>query len=148
MEKQEILKLMKSRVVSDYLLEQASRDANFQKGMTFGTGGVRAKVGIGSNKMNDVTVAKIYLDIVNYIKSVKKEESGVLIFFDTRHGSKHFAHLGAKIFKAKNINCELSTRALPTPTLSYSVLRHKFFLGIVVTASHNPFTDIGIKVYN
>ena len=37
---------------------------------------------------------------------------------------------------------------IPTPALAYGVSQFKAQLGIMITASHNPSTDNGIKIFN
>jgi len=42
----------------------------------------------------------------------------------------------------------LSAGIIPTSAVSYLTLKHKFSAGIVISASHNPFQDNGIKIFS
>lgn len=140
--------LGEENIVFQNIIEKLKRTSDFQSELSFGTGGVRGEVGIGTNKINDLTIAKLALDVANYLIASDKKEQGALIFYDTRYTSKHFARLTTKLLMSKDIHVCVSEKASPTPVLSYAVNTHSYFLGIMITASHNPYTDNGFKVYN
>lgn len=148
--KERLMKVMldHDNILVTTLLEKLKRTSEFENELSFGTSGVRGEVGIGTNKINDVTIAKFVLDLVNYVITYEMQERGILIFYDTRYTSKHFADLTAKILIEKEIKVRMSKEPSPTPVLSYAMQRHDYFLGIMITASHNPYTDNGFKVYN
>src|SRR5699024_7247320 len=66
----------------------ALEDAFYEK-ITFGTGGIRGKLGPGTNRMNVYTVRKTAKGLVNYIKehTVNYESRGVVVAYDPRHMS-------------------------------------------------------------
>ena len=75
----------------------------FYKELSFGTAGLRGKIGAGSNRMNFHTVGRAAQGIADYINSCGKEAAsrGVAIAHDPRYYSKEFSLLTAHIF-AKN----------------------------------------------
>ena len=121
-------------------------DAFFTQ-LLFGTGGLRGKLGAGTNRMNIYTVGRATFGLADYILDSGKEKS-VAIAYDSRNMSKEFALLSAEIMSSKGIKAYLFDRLMPTPVLSYAVRKLKTGAGIVVTASHNPKEYNGYKVYN
>ena len=121
-------------------------DAFFTQ-LLFGTGGIRGKLGAGTNRMNIYTVGRATFGLADYVLDSGKEKS-VAIAYDSRNMSKEFALLSAEIMSSKGIKAYLFDRLMPTPVLSYAVRKLKTGAGIVVTASHNPKEYNGYKVYN
>ena len=119
----------------------------FFKEMEFGTGGLRGKIGAGTNRMNVYTVARATLGLANYIIRKNSGEKKVAIGYDTRIKSKLFAETTARVLSAKNITVFLFNRPLPTPALSFAVRELGCDAGIMITASHNPAIYNGYKVY-
>ncbi len=121
----------------------------FYRELEFGTGGMRGKIGAGSNRINIVTVAKATQGISNFLKEkYKDEEISAAIAYDSRYMSKEFAEKTACVFAANNINVYLFEGLRPTPELSYAVRHFKCKVGVVITASHNPSDYNGYKVYD
>ncbi|MBR6548584.1 MAG: phospho-sugar mutase [Clostridia bacterium] len=119
----------------------------FFKELEFGTGGLRGKIGAGTNRMNVYTVARATLGLANFISNTGSGEKKVAIGYDTRIKSKLFAETAAKVLSNKNITVFLFNRPLPTPTLSFAVRELGCNAGIMITASHNPAVYNGYKVY-
>lgn len=119
----------------------------FFKEMEFGTGGLRGKIGAGTNRMNVYTVARATLGLANYIIRKNSGKKKVAIGYDTRIKSKLFAETTARVLSAKNITVFLFNRPLPTPALSFAVRELGCDAGIMITASHNPAIYNGYKVY-
>ena len=121
----------------------------FYKELEFGTGGMRGKIGAGTNRMNFVTVAKATQGIANYlIDKFSDEEISVAIAYDSRNMSKEFANKTASVFAANNIKVYIFDSLRPTPELSYAVRYFNCKAGVVITASHNPPEYNGYKVYD
>lgn len=120
----------------------------FFKWLGFGTGGLRGKLGAGSNRMNIYTVRLVTQALANYLKDQGKAEGGVAIAHDSRRMSKEFAEAAASVLVANGIGVHIFPEVAPTPLLSYAVRYCKASAGIVVTASHNPPAYNGYKVYN
>ncbi len=118
----------------------------FLKHLDFGTGGLRAKMGLGSNLLNIYTVSRVTLGIANYLKTISK--SKVALGFDTRNNSVLFANTVTNILLREGITVYRFKSFVPTPVLSFSVQHLKLDLGIMITASHNPPEYNGYKIYD
>lgn len=127
--------------------EQAIIDA-FYKNLSFGTGGLRGELGVGTNRMNIFTVGKASQGLANYVvANFPKEQRKIAIAYDSRINSDVFAKTAAKVFAANGIKAFLYSELMPTPMLSFAVRELGCAAGIVITASHNPSKYNGYKVY-
>lgn len=70
----------------------------------------------------------------------------VVIGYDKRFHSEHFAAAAAEVLAANGLNVYLTEEATPTPVISYAVVAKKAVGAINITASHNPPWDNGFKV--
>lgn len=130
-------------------LASSELESSFDGYAQFGTGGIRSIMGPGTNRLNVYTIARASEGLANYIlKTVKKNRRLVVISYDTRLNSKKFANVAASTFLAHNIPVLLSDMARPTPELSFMVRYFKAAIGIMITASHNPYIYNGYKVYD
>lgn len=114
--------------------------------LTFGTGGIRGKIGNGIGKMNLYTVGRAALGFISYLRDTKKDAS-IVIAYDSRRLSKEFAELSAGIAAKLGIKVYIFPKVTPTPLLSYAIRYYKASGGIVITASHNPPEYNGFKAY-
>jgi phosphomannomutase len=73
--------------------------------------------------------------------------SRVVVVYDTRAHSQHFAKVVAEQLAANDIEVILVDAPRPTPQLSFLVRARGCGGGVVISASHNPPEDNGIKVY-
>ena len=119
----------------------------FGSEMTFGTGGLRGKMGLGTARMNTYTVKRATRGLVAYLKKESNDPISVAIGYDSRHNSASFAKASAEILANEGISVYLFSELLPTPMLSYAVRRLGCSAGIMITASHNPKEYNGYKVY-
>lgn len=121
----------------------------FYRNLTFGTGGLRGIIGAGTNRMNVHTVAKASQGVANYLyKHFPESRRSVAISYDSRIKSDIFAEVAAGVFAANNIKVYQYSELMPTPCLSYAVRALGCAAGIMITASHNPSSYNGYKVYN
>lgn len=119
--------------------------------MTFGTAGLRARMGAGNAQMNMLTVIQTAQGLLQYLKQHFSEEDlsqrGIVIGFDGRYNSKTFACLTAQVMKVGGVRTYCFHQVVPTPFVPFSVLHYRCVCGVMVTASHNPKMDNGYKVY-
>lgn len=107
----------------------------------FGTDGIRGK-------SNEFPFDNNTVSLIGYVlaESLEKKGNGILIGRDTRQSGK-------RIFKAlqKGINCAgikvIDLGVLPTPAVAYLLKKNNYQAGIVISASHNPYLDNGIKFF-
>lgn len=121
----------------------------FHTDLTFGTAGLRGKVGAGTNRMNRYTVSLATQGLAKTIVDRGEEamNRGVAIAYDVRHFSKEFSEIAASVLSANGVKVYLFEDIRPTPLLSYTIRRLNTISGIVITASHNPKDYNGYKVY-
>ena len=137
--KQEILKLLETnpKEITD----------SFYTTLTFGTGGLRGIMGVGTNRMNNYTVRAATQGLANYINKQQIDNPSVFIGYDSRKHSETFAEESAKVLAANGIKAYLCKDLRPTPFVSFGVRDYHCTAGIMVTASHNPANYNGYKVY-
>ena len=118
----------------------------FYRELSFGTGGLRGKIGLGSNRLNVYTVGKATQGLADYLNSTF-ENPTVALCRDTRHGSEEFVRRAAEVLAGNGIKSYLFERVEPTPALSFAVRELGCSAGVNITASHNPAAYNGYKVY-
>ncbi|EAK8408060.1 phospho-sugar mutase [Listeria monocytogenes] len=130
-------------------LEQVEQEQErFDGYLTFGTGGMRGKMGVGTKRINLFTIRRVAKGLGDYVVANGGAEMGVAIAYDSRHHSGAFAKETAKVLAAQGIKVYLSDTIRPTPALSFCVREKGAFAGVVITASHNPSIYNGFKVYD
>ena len=63
--------------------------------LSFGTGGMRGLMGIGTSRLNTYTIRMATQGLANYLLLQKKQKLSVFIGFDSRHHSQEFAQEAA-----------------------------------------------------
>ncbi|HET7031134.1 MAG TPA: hypothetical protein VFI34_11530 [Candidatus Limnocylindrales bacterium] len=109
----------------------------------FGTDGWRARV---ADDFTFENVRRCADGVARYVTGAGAGERGVVIAFDRRFASEHFAAAAAEVLLAHDIPVFLASGAVPTQMSSYEVVERGAAAGIVITASHNPWTDNGFKI--
>lgn len=109
----------------------------------FSTGGFRGIIGKDFIPEN---IVKIATGIYKYIllKQYKKEVS---LSYDFRAYSEETANLIAEVLSAAGIKVYLSDDATPTPVAMYMARYLNISIGIMITASHNPYNWNGVKLF-
>jgi phosphomannomutase len=121
----------------------------FEGSLAFGTAGIRASMGAGPMRMNRVVAGRVAAGLARYIaaRDPAAATAGVVIGYDGRAKSDVFAADAARILSRAGVSVSMLPRPLPTPVLAFSVRHLRAAYGLMVTASHNPRQDNGIKVY-
>ena len=120
----------------------------FYKDLAFGTGGLRGLMGIGSNRINEYTVAMATQGFANYLKEAfPNQQIKIAIAHDSRNNTELFTRITAEVFSANEILVYLFKELRPTPTLSFAIRTLQCHGGVVLTASHNPKEYNGYKAY-
>ena len=126
---------------------EALHDA-FYKDLSFGTGGMRGKMGVGTNRINKYTLGRCSQGLATYLlQEFPSLTPKVVIAFDSRHNSQSLAQEVANVLTANGVDVYLFTDLRTTPELSFAVRHLRAQAGIVLTASHNPPIYNGYKVY-
>lgn len=121
----------------------------FFKVIEFGTAGRRGTVGVGSNRINNVTLGESAQALCAYAKKFDSQapEKGVVIACDTRLSSPELSAYVARVCAANGFKTYLFEGYRATPELSFALRELGCAIGIVVSASHNPPVDNGFKAY-
>jgi phosphomannomutase len=119
----------------------------FAHSLTFGTAGLRGPLRGGPNGMNLAVVLRTTWAIAKVLKDHGLAGKQVVVGRDARHRSEEFALAAAEVLAAEGFAVTLMFVAVPTPVLAFAVRHHRAAAGIQITASHNPASDNGYKVY-
>jgi phosphomannomutase len=114
--------------------------------LPIGTGGRRGAVGPGPNRINAIVLRETAQGLI-YAMREEGVPLRVAVAFDTRRDSRAFAHVVAQQLATHDVDVLLIDAARPTPELSFTVRARGCGAGIVISASHNPPGDNGIKIY-
>jgi phosphomannomutase len=132
--------------------------------VAFGTAGLRARMQPGPRGLNDLVVIQTAQGMIRYYEEQYHEPGCVVIGYDHRAtcsapfiSSLSMAIYTALVFTVAKWDCFLLHGYVPTPLVPYCIARHQKqqhtkgsnvkMLGIMITASHNPASDAGFKVY-
>ena len=101
--------------------------------------------------MNRIVVCQTTAGFAAYLLANRSKAADktmrVVIGFDGRRQSNVFARDVAEVLSGHGIQATLLPSRLPTPVLAYAVRELNADAGVMVTASHNPASDNGYKVY-
>jgi phosphomannomutase len=111
--------------------------------IVFGTDGWRARI---AEDFTFDNVRRCADGVARYVIGRGEQAKGVVIAYDRRFASEHFATAAAEVILANDIPVAFASRAVPTQMSSYEVVARGAAAGVVITASHNPWTDNGFKV--
>jgi phosphomannomutase len=111
--------------------------------IVFGTDGWRARIGEDYTYEN---VRRCAQGVAEWLRDEGTASKGVIVGYDRRFSSEHFAQAAAEVLLAHDIPVALPGEAIPTQMTSYEVVEQGFACGVMITASHNPWTDNGFKI--
>ena len=119
----------------------------FCRDMTFGTSGLRGRMGAGTSRINSVVLQRATMGIADYVLE-RRPHPAIGISYDTRRNSREYAYGVAEVLSARGIDVWIMDEAQPVPLLSFAVRHLGLSGGIMITASHNPKEYNGYKVYD
>lgn len=97
--------------------------------------------------MNVAVVSRATWAVAQVLTAGGSAGSLVIVGRDARHGSAAFAAVTAEVLAAEGFSVLQLRGPVPTPVVAFAVRDTGAAAGIQITASHNPATDNGYKVY-
>jgi phosphomannomutase len=136
-----------TRAELDALLASGDGDAlaaRFGERLTFGTAGIRGEMGAGPGRINIAMVRATAAGVATWLT---RPERGVVVGRDGRRRSDDFASEAARVLSGSGVPALILSGPVPTPVLAFAVRHLGTAGGLMITASHNPPADNGMKVY-
>jgi phosphoglucosamine mutase len=109
----------------------------------FGTDGIRAIA--GEYPLDAATIYATGLALGHSLKS-SAAQPAVLLGRDTRESGPWITATLAAALHSSGVRVE-SAGVIPTPAIAFLARKHGFQAGVVISASHNPWRDNGIKLF-
>ncbi len=110
----------------------------------FGTDGIRAIA--GEFPLNQDSIYALGISLVELLEAEKLPPK-VLIGRDTRESGSWMEEAAAQGIRDAH-GAANSAGVIPTSAVSFLTKKHVFSAGIVISASHNPYRDNGIKIFS
>ncbi len=121
-------------------------DSTYMAKQLFGTDGIR---GIpGKYPLDDATLERVGFALGEHVRSHARKKGRrprVLIGRDTRESGLHIAAQIARGLRVAGVE-PVSAGVLTTPGVAWLVSCEGFSAGVVISASHNPYHDNGVKL--
>ncbi len=117
--------------------------------LQFGTAGIRAALGPGEDQLNIATVRGVAQALCDYLADTFEgaRGRGLCVAYDGRTDSDAFAREVVRVGLAQGFRVRAFAAPAPTPLLAFCTRFYGVAAGVVITASHNPPHDNGIKIY-
>ena len=112
-------------------------------GKYFGTDGFRGEANVNLTADHAFKIGKF----LGYYFKMKNKDCRIVIGKDTRRSSYMFEYAIAAGITSTGADAYL-LHVTSTPSISYVVRTEQFDLGVMISASHNPYYDNGIKLIN
>ena len=109
----------------------------------FGTDGIRAVA--GESPLDPTTIYAVGLALAHSLRKTSAEPR-ILLGRDTRESSPWIAATLAAGLREAGAHVE-SAGVVTTPAVAFLARTHGFHAGVVISASHNPWQDNGIKLF-
>lgn len=109
----------------------------------FGTDGIRAIA--GEAPLDPTTIFATGLALGHSVPKIATERR-VILGRDTRESSPWIAAMVAAGLREAGVGVE-SAGVVPTPAIAFLARTHGYAAGVVISASHNPWRDNGIKLF-
>ena len=113
--------------------------------LLFGTDGVRGRA--GEYPLDHETVARIGAALVRVLARETPAPHRFVVGRDTRESGDWIARELARGVRSQGAEM-VTAGVIPTPAIAYVTRALGFDAGLVISASHNPFEDNGIKVFS
>lgn len=110
----------------------------------FGTDGIRGKYALSC--VNEEFFSALGIASAKFLK-LRDKKGCFVVGRDTRSSGKSLAEAFISGLSKGGVVVE-DLGILPTPALAYGVLKKGAAMGAMITASHNPYTDNGIKFFD
>ena len=117
--------------------------------LSFGTAGIRARMGSGDDELSLRSVRAVAHALVTYLRESVEgaAELGLCVGFDGRRESESFARAVCEVALAQGFVVRRFAHVVPTPVLAFATRSYGAAAGVMVTASHNPPDDNGLKIF-
>ncbi|MQA12310.1 MAG: phospho-sugar mutase [Pseudonocardiaceae bacterium] len=116
--------------------------------LRFGTAGLRGPLRAGPNGMNRAVVVRTTAGVAEWLRNSRHAGATVIVGRDARHGSEAFCTDTASTLAAAGFDVRVLPSPLPTPVVGFAVRELGAAAGIQITASHNPLSDNGYKLFD
>jgi phosphoglucosamine mutase len=110
----------------------------------FGTDGIRAVA--GETPLDPTTIFATGLALGHSLRKDTALQPSVILGRDTRESSPWITNTLAAGLREAGVRVE-SAGIVPTPAVAFLAKKHEFDAGVVISASHNPWRDNGIKLF-
>src|SRR5215217_4274138 len=110
----------------------------------FGTDGIRGEA--GQFPLDPATVSAIGFSLASHLVSKSGDAPEIVIGRDTRESGESIQQALADGANKAGAKC-LSAGVITTPGVAFLTRKHRAAAGVVISASHNPYQDNGIKIF-
>ncbi|MEJ7861214.1 MAG: phosphoglucosamine mutase [Pyrinomonadaceae bacterium] len=111
----------------------------------FGTDGIRGKA--GEFPLNEQTIKVIGQSLAKQFRHKLNRKPRFILGRDTRESGVWIEEAFGRGALESGADCE-SAKIITTPGVAFLTKKLDFDAGIVISASHNPFEDNGIKIFS
>ncbi|MCC5951644.1 MAG: phospho-sugar mutase [Acidimicrobiia bacterium] len=120
----------------------------FGSDLSFGTSGLRAPIGAGPTRINRLVARQVAAGLAEHLRrECETPQPMVIVGHDARHGSADFAAEVAGVLRSHGAHVVCSEPDVPTPVVVWTHATSGADASVVCTASHNPPSDNGMKIY-
>lgn len=110
----------------------------------FGTDGIRGRA--GEFPLDDGTIAAIGRAVGEHLRDRLGRGARIITGRDTRESGEHIERVISAAASGTGARC-LSAGVITTPGVAFLTAEGGFDVGVVISASHNPYEDNGIKLF-
>lgn len=110
----------------------------------FGTDGIRGRA--GEFPLDDATIAAIGRAVGEHLRDRLGRGARIITGRDTRESGEHIERVFSTAASGTGAQC-LSAGVITTPGVAFLTAEGGFDVGVVISASHNPYEDNGIKLF-